>query len=157
MGILLGMKKHCRSLRDALEESPDRSGLSPELREHLARCPGCQALVDELESTRALLQVLPPQRYAPSPWFAQHVMVAISARESLLRSLDTWTLVPRLAAKLTWVSAFALLIAATWLYESPSYTTPSQSSSTESLFDGSSPAPPVQDDLLSSLSGVAHD
>jgi hypothetical protein len=44
-------------------------------------------------------------------------MAAIRARDSeLRRSADAWTVVPRLARRLTWVSALALLLAGTWLF-----------------------------------------
>jgi hypothetical protein len=58
--------------------------------------------------------------------------------------------VPKLAARFTWVCALALLLASTWLYETPRSTPKSGSDSTvESLFD----APAVsaaQDDILAS-------
>ena len=36
---------------------------------------------------------------------------------------DTWTLLPKLAARLTWASAVALLLASGWLYQKPATNT----------------------------------
>jgi hypothetical protein len=64
-------------------------------------------------------------------------MAAIAARESELRqSLEAWAAVPRLAARLTWLSALALLLASTWLYQQPKFTPRSGNETVaESLFD----------------------
>lgn len=141
----------CSRLREALESAADISALTAELQQHLAVCGECRLAVDEFSASRALLATLSSRRYEPSPWFVSRVMSAIVARENeLKRSIDTWTLIPRLAAKLTWVSALALLLAGTWLYERPRPTPHStQVSAGESLFDSPSSAAP--DDLLMSV------
>ena len=141
----------CTALRDALEKPSAVSALSPVLRQHLADCAECQLFADELTKTRSLLDALPSRRYEPSPWFVGRVISAINARETeLRRSVETWSLIPRLAARLTWISALALLLAGTWIYERPK-ATPRQGDATagESLFE--SPASTVPDDLLANL------
>jgi hypothetical protein len=76
-------------------------------------------------------------------------MAAIAARESELRqSLEAWAAVPRLAARLTWISGLALLVASTWLYQLPKFTPISgNESAVESLFD-SSQSSASQDDVV---------
>jgi hypothetical protein len=50
-------------------------------------------------------------------------MAAIAARKAdLARATDAWTFLPKLAARLTWASAVALLLASTWLYQKPAAT-----------------------------------
>jgi hypothetical protein len=76
-------------------------------------------------------------------------MAAIAARESGLRpSLDAWAAVPRLAARVSWISALALLLASTWLYQLPKPTPTSGNEATvESLFDSQQSSAP-QDDVV---------
>ena len=138
----------CKRLRDSLEDASGAGALSPLQREHLAECPDCQSAADELLMSRILLKKIPSVTPAPAPWFAPRVMAAIAARESELRqSLDAWAAVPRLAARLAWISALALLLATTWLSRLPK-STPSSSgqSSVDTLFDIQPSA--GQDDLL---------
>jgi len=119
-GLLKGTVTECSRFRDALEKNADVAALSPALRGHLSACPECHGALDDLNASRTLLQGLPSQAETPRPWFAARVMAAIAAREAeLRRPVDAWTVVPRLAAKLTWASALALLLASTWLYERP--------------------------------------
>ena len=151
MWDLLKIRKkldECGRLRDALEGAADIAALSPAQQEHLAACPDCQAAADEVFMSRSLLREMPSVAATPAPWFAPRVMAAIAARESeLRRSLEAWAAVPRLAARLTWASALALLVATTWLYESPKFTQNSGNQTTaESLFDSSQSAP--LDDVL---------
>ena len=137
----------CRSLHNALEAGDD---VASSLKTHLSTCPDCQASVDEFQASRALLRNLPSVNAQASPWFVSRVMAAIAARESeLRRSVETWTVVPRLAARLTWISALALLLAGTWLYEMPraAQQRPSNDTSGESLFDPS-PSLSAHDDLV---------
>jgi hypothetical protein len=87
------------------------------------------------------------------PWFVPRVMAAIAARESeLRRSVDTWVIVPKLARRLTWVSALALVLAGTWLF-GQSASTPSKPMSTdltgEPVYENT--APVNNDELLLSL------
>src|SRR6202040_4124601 len=135
-------------LRDALEGAAETAALSRAQQEHLAACPQCQAVADDIAMSRALLREVPGRTALPGPWFAPRVMAAIAARESeLVESLEAWAAVPRLAARLTWVSALALLVATTWLYESPKFTQNSDNQTTaESLFDSSQTQAP--DDVL---------
>jgi hypothetical protein len=149
----------CSRLREALEGSAgDLATLSAAQREHLAACPECQEAADVFIMSRSIVQDAHSRAAEPGPWFAPRVMAAIAAREAELRgSLDAWAAVPRLAARLTWVSALALLLASTWLYESPRRAQTAANNSQggiESLFDaGQSPGP---DDVLPSLES-GHD
>jgi hypothetical protein len=144
-------RDECRPLRDSLEISDGMTALPAPLQKHLAVCADCQAAADELLVSRALLRKIPPQLVEPGPWFAPRVMAAIAVRESSLRrSQEAWTVVPKLAARLTWVSAVALLLAGTWLYQSPNSTQKSSNESgMESLFDSPSTPPPQDDGLIS--------
>src|SRR6266403_2902196 len=123
MWNLLRVRKNhgeCSRLRDALENVADVTALSSVQQKHLAACPACQAASADISMTRIVLRDV--RAALPEPWFAPRVMAAIAARESELRqSLEAWAAVPRLAARLTWVSALALLLASTWLYESPKF------------------------------------
>ncbi len=149
-------REECRHLRDSLEISAEMADLPAPLQEHLSFCADCQAAADELLVSRALLRKMPPQLVEPGPWFAPRVMAAIAARESnLLRSQEAWTVVPKLAARLTWISAVALLLAGTWLYQSPNSTQkPGNESGMESLFDAPSTSAPQDDVLISPERGL---
>jgi hypothetical protein len=140
----------CSELRDLLETGGELTAV-PKAQAHLAECADCQAAVEELRASRVLLRSLPSVGAQASPWFASRVMAAIAARESeLRRSLEPWAVVPRLAARLTWISALALLLAGTWLYEMPRSAQSrsfSDATTAESLFDPS-PSPAAQDDVL---------
>jgi hypothetical protein len=152
MWSLTRLRQHdaCRRLRDLLEDSTAARALSDELQKHLAGCAECQTFADEMLMSRAILRDVPVAA-APGPWFAPRVMAAIAARESELRqSLEAWAAVPRFAARLTWISAVALLLAAGWLYESPKFAQPSGNQTTaESIFD--SPQSQTADDVLPSM------
>jgi hypothetical protein len=115
----------CDGLRESLEEIRDGEASPEELRKHASECQDCADAVDELMASRALLSALPRQAGA-GPWFVPRVMAAIAARESeLRRSVDTWVIVPKLARRLTWVSALALVLAGTWLFGQPATTSSS--------------------------------
>jgi hypothetical protein len=155
MWNLLGMRKNqgeCNRMRDALENVRDATALSSAQQRHLAVCQKCQSASADISTTRTLLRDVPARAASPGPWFAPRVMAAIAARESELRdSLATWAAVPRLAARLTWISGLALLLASTWLYESPRFTQNAGNQSTvESLFDSPQSSPP-QDDVVLTL------
>src|SRR6266478_414896 len=152
MWDLLRIRKkldECGRLRDALESAADTPALSRAQQEHLAACPQCQVVADDIVMSRALLREVPARAALPGPWFAPRVMAAIAARESELRdSLEAWAAVPRLAARLTWISALALLLASTWLYQLPrSPGISGNESAVESLFD-SSQSSASQDDVV---------
>jgi hypothetical protein len=147
----------CTNLLDVLENAADVAALSASQREHLAACADCQELADAIFIGRSVLREVPPAA-PPGPWFAPRVMAAIGARDAELRqSMDTWAAVPRLAQRLTWVSALALLLASTWLYQTPRH---SQSAANknqgafESLFDASQS--PTPDDVLPTMES-GHD
>lgn len=152
MWNLLGMRKNhgeCSRLRDALENRRDATSLSSAHQGHLAVCQRCQSASADISTTRALLRDVPARAVSPGPWFAPRVMAAIAARESELRaSLETWAAVPRFAARLTWISGLALLLASTWLYESPKFTpNAGNQAAAESLFDSPQSSQP-QDDVV---------
>ena len=112
----------CARFRDLLEAGGRRTPPAA-LREHASECPECEAAAEELAASRELLSVLPRQSEA-GPWFAPRVMAAIRAREAeLRRSVDAWIIVPKLARRLTWLSALALVLASTWLFGGPAATT----------------------------------
>lgn len=120
VSLLKGIGKECSRFREALETNADVPALPSALQEHAVKCADCKMAAEEVTATRALLQPLPSQAAMPRPWFAPRVMAAIAAREAeLRRPIDAWTAVPKLAAKLSWASALALLLASTWLYERP--------------------------------------
>jgi predicted anti-sigma-YlaC factor YlaD len=123
------------------------TALSSVQQKHLAACPACQAASADISMTRIVLRDV--RAALPEPWFAPRVMAAIAARESELRqSLEAWAAVPRLAARLTWISGLALLVASTWLYQLPKFTPISgNESAVESLFD-SSQSSASQDDVV---------
>src|SRR5260370_18045145 len=115
--------KDCSSLRDILENASEISALSAAQQKHLAACPECQQVADDILMARTMLSDIPRHSEVSAPWFAPRVMAAIAVKESELRqSLEAWAAVPRFAARLTWVSALPLLVASTWLYQSPAKT-----------------------------------
>jgi len=97
---------------------------------------------------------LPSYATMAGPWFAPRVMAASAARKAeLSRAADTWTFLPKLAARLTWASAIALLLASGWLYQKPASTAakPVATDITgEPLADTATPS--TNDELLVSLS-----
>jgi hypothetical protein len=149
--LLRKNRKDCRQFRDSLEESTHVTVLPSTLREHAATCPDCGAIAEDVLASRELLRALPASQAATArPWFAPRVMAAIAARElELGHALEAWTAVPKLAARLTWACALALLLASTWLYESPRSTPkPGTGATVESLFDLPPASSTTQDDIL---------
>jgi len=150
--LKIGKKQEaCKRLRDTLEDVAEVAALSSAQKEHLSECPDCQAAADDILMSRIIVRELPARAALPGTWFAPRVMAAIATRESELRqSLEAWAAVPRLAARLTWASALALLLASTWLYESPKFAqnSPNQGA-VESLFD--SPQSAASDDVLPAM------
>ncbi len=114
-------------LEDAASAAPDAKELPQllaaapvALKDHAAACADCRAAAENILAARALLTELPSCAAAAGPWFAPRVMAAIAARKAeLSRAADTWTFLPKLAARLTWISAVALLLAGGWLYQKP--------------------------------------
>ena len=121
----------CREFQSQLEaaanaapdakEFPQLLAAAPlALKDHAAACAHCRAAAENILAARALLTELPSYAAAAGPWFAPRVMAAIAARKAeLSRAADTWTFLPKLAARLTWISAVALLLASGWLYQKP--------------------------------------
>jgi hypothetical protein len=122
----------CEKFQESLEEAGGWEALPAPPRQHAAKCQVCQSAASDLRATRELLQEL-PRSESVGPWFARRVMAAIAAKELELRrrSTDAWTIVPKLARRLSWVSALALVLAGTWLLGRP----------------GSTPIKPVVTDL----------
>jgi hypothetical protein len=114
-------------LEDAAGAVPDAKNLSEflaaipaALKLHADTCSNCRDVVGNILATRALLSALPSNAEMGGPWFAPRVMAAIAARKAeLSRVADTWTFLPKLAARLTWASSIALLLASAWLYQRP--------------------------------------
>ena len=149
--LLRNKTKDCNCARETVENTCERSSLPSNAQQHLTRCADCAEFADKVYASRALLNSLPSKRYQPSPWFATRVMSAIAAREAAFSSsLETWRLLPRLAARLAGVSALALLLTGAWLYERPATPPGGQSSAAgESLFENA-PAP-APDDLVAAV------
>jgi hypothetical protein len=128
--LLNKRKAGCRGFRSQLEDAagaaPNAKELSEwlatapiALKDHATACPDCRAAAKNILETRALLADLPSNADTAGPWFAPRVMAAIVARKAELSRADTWTCLPKLAARLTWASAVALLLASGWLYQRP--------------------------------------
>ena len=131
MGPLLKNRVLCHEFRMQLEEAAGAvpaavqfsdlvKDMPAALREHTAGCAECRAAAQSLLETRALLADVPSHAALGGPWFSARVMAAIAAsRPQGVRTADTWTFLPKLAARLTWASAIALLLASGWLYQKP--------------------------------------
>jgi hypothetical protein len=157
LSLFLRKKKACSNVLDITADTVNAATLeellghaTPQQRAHVAACDDCRQALEELLAARQLLSAIPRQASVPRPWFASKVMSAIEAREAEFSRLATaWTLVPKLASRLAWVSAAAILIAGTWLYRKPTSSPPGQTAteaSVESVFETS--PPPHQDDVL---------
>jgi hypothetical protein len=144
----------CSRLRSSLEELQDCYSLSSAFAAHAASCHECQRALDDLFQSRALLSALRPQPEEPRPWFAARVMAAINEQETrLTRSLETWTVVPRLASKLAWGAVLALVLTTTWLAGQPkTVRTPAVRTDLagEPVVENH-PVPLTNDDVLASL------
>ena len=144
----------CSRFQQSLEDIASGGSLSPAQREHATGCKECAAAVDDWLTSRKFLEALPRQADVAKPWFAPKVMAAIAASESeLRRSLDAWMVVPKLASKLAWISALALLLTGTWLMERP-MSAPQQPVVTDLAGEPvteSAPLPATNDDMLVSL------
>lgn len=105
---------------NAKELSELLASASSGLKNHADVCADCRAVAGNILEAGTLLAELPSSAAMAGPWFAPRVMAAIAARKAeLSRVADTWTFLPKLAARLTWASAVALLLASTWLYQWP--------------------------------------
>jgi hypothetical protein len=124
-------RAECRGFRLHLEDAAGAAPSAKELSEllaaapaalkvHASSCSDCRTAAENILATRALLVELPSNAVLAGPWFAPRVMAAIAARKAeLSRAADTWTFLPKLAARLTWASSIALLLASAWLYQRP--------------------------------------
>ena len=157
LSLFLRKKKVCSNVLDISADTANAATLeellghaTPQQRAHVAACDDCRKALEELLAARQLLSAIPPQASVPRPWFASNVMSAIAAREAeFSRLASAWTLIPKLASRLAWVSAVAILAAGTWLYRKPASSPPVQTAteaSVESIFETS--PPPSQDDVL---------
>ena len=139
----------CSRFRDSLEELAS-GGASREMLEHSAACEDCAAAAEELLESRELLRALPRQPRATLPWFAPRVMAAIAAREAELRqSFDAWTVIPKFALRLTWITALALVLASTWFLQRPNL--PTKPTATDLTGEPVNAPPATNDDVLISL------
>jgi hypothetical protein len=157
-------RAECRGFQSQLEDAAEAARSAKEfselfrdapdaLKAHAATCADCRSAAENIIKARALLAERPSATTMVSPWFAPRVMAAIAARKAeLTRAADTWTFLPKLAARLTWASAVALFLASTWLYQKPISTSarPVLTDITgEPLVDTTTP--PTNDDVLVSL------
>jgi len=157
-------RAQCRDFQSQLEDAAEAASSAKEfselfrdapnaLKAHAATCVDCRSAAENIIEARAVLKELPSMATLAGPWFAPRAMAAIAARKAeLTRAADTWTFLPKLAARLTWASAVALFLASTWLYQKPISTTakPVLTDITgEPLVDTT--APPTSDDVLVSL------
>jgi hypothetical protein len=140
------------ALPAATELSEFFSPMPAELKAHATQCPECRSAAQDLLASRVLLRNLPSRAGLGGAGFPSRVMAAIAARKAeLARAADAWMLVPSLAAKLTWASAVALLLASTWLYERPR-TVPAPAPTDITGEPLNEPSPPANnDDVLVSL------
>lgn len=107
------------TVAELLASAPDALQL------HVKSCADCRDAAENVLATRALLAAIPSSAALPGPWFAPRVMAAIAARKAeLARAADAWTLLPKLASRLTWGSSIALLLSSAWLYDHPVTTPP---------------------------------
>ncbi|HTQ62008.1 MAG TPA: hypothetical protein VMI32_17420 [Candidatus Solibacter sp.] len=166
MGPFRKYRAQCREFRGQLEDAAGvasdakimaelLAAVPARLREHTVACADCRAAAEHVLSSRVLLSGLSSRAAIGGEWFPTRVMAAIAARSSeQARTADTWTFLPKLAARLTWASALALLLASGWLYQKPAVDIPSTKSvatdiTGEPLRDSAMPA--NNDEVLVSL------
>ena len=163
--LLTKKQEECKQLQDLLERVAAtnpcdasivtfQESLLPVQRAHFAQCARCQEAAQDLFATRKLFEGMDSNAKAAGPWFASRVMAAIAARQrELALPLSPWSVVPRFASRLSWMTAIVLLAGSTWLFERPvSAPTrqPGAAPAPEYLFE--SPQPPFnQDDVLMSM------
>jgi hypothetical protein len=149
----LKRSKDCEELLEGVDSSESWESVPEHLRAHAEGCVGCRTTADEQFAARQLLSALEAHEDISRPWFATRVMAEITARESGLRTMDVWSFVPKLAARVSGVSLIALLFATTWMYGRSVSSTPSASVATdlagEPIVDHSTVL--STDDVLASL------
>jgi hypothetical protein len=131
MGLFNKSRVQCREFQTRIEDAATAAPAAKEvpellaalpagLKEHAVACLDCRTATENILAARSLLSEIPSHGEMGGPWFAPRVMAAIAARSAeLYRAPDTWTFLPKLAARLTWASAIALLLASGWLYQKP--------------------------------------
>lgn len=127
--------------------------LSSELRNHSLDCVACRTALDDFAMVRRLTAKLPSYASAEAPWFSKRVMAAIAAREyELSQPLSISAILPKLAARLSWVTSAVLLLASTFLFQRPVSPPPAQPATTaqDSLFE-TTQIPTGRDEILLSL------
>jgi len=147
---------NCQLLLEQLEQLPRESAgdlselLPPQVREHAANCPSCQAALQDLIETRQAFAPLRASAHEPSPWFVSRVMAAIRAKEKELEEQadGVWLYVMRLAPRLTAFAAVLLVFGGTWAMQlhRASHDRQQQVQPAEGLFEN---APtPLNDDIV---------
>lgn len=136
------------------------ASLPQEQREHALDCVSCRTALQDFVTVRQMLADVPAYSTSESPWFASRVMSAIATREyELSVPLTISAILPRIAARLTWVTSVVLLIASAFLFQRPMTPPPAAPSATtaqDSLFD-SSQIQNGSDDILLSLAERNHE
>jgi len=175
MNFLSKGRAECRGFQMQLEDVASAAPSAKELSEllassstalqaHVTTCSDCRMAAENILAARALLAMLPSYATTAGPWFAPRVMAVIAARKAdLSRAADTWTFLPKLAARLTWASSIALLLASAWVYQKPpampAATTTAKSVATDIAGDPVvDPAAPsnADDEFLPSLAEKQH-
>jgi hypothetical protein len=167
-------KALCVEYREALEDlragvaeaegaAELRSNLPEEVTAHAQSCEWCLETSEIFWESRDLLAVPealkgtePVGSADRTPWFATRVMAKIVERETEVRAASAeWTgAVTRLASRLVWVSALALVVAGTLVYDpqprtgSNAVVSQAPAEAPQYLFD-SATAPSNVDDALS--------
>ena len=128
----------------------------PGLRGHLEVCRECRAELEEALAVRRLVRGHAAPAKDPGAFFAARVMGSIAQQEATKRanSANPWYAVLALAERVALVSAVALLLATTWLYETRAAALERRSAA-ESIGASLDPAPQAASDeeVLASLAG----
>jgi hypothetical protein len=148
----------CRALWNILDNADRAVPLqnvlaeaTPEQRAHVAQCAQCHKRIEDMAAARELLTPLQPQSTISRPFFASRVISAIAVREAeLSRAVNAWMLIPKLASRVAWAAALAILVAVSLFYQKPGTSQLRAEPSTESIFDNS-PSPANHDDVLVSM------
>jgi len=156
--LLKRQRFECRELWEVLENADCASSwqsvlaeATPEQRAHATSCDECHRRLEDFAATRDLLSAVQPQSDISRPWFASRVMSAVAAREAeLSRALSAWAVVPKLASRVAWATALAILMVVTLIYQKPTAPPSPGEPSPESLFDNA-PSQASHDDLLTSM------
>lgn len=160
----IGREMNCKVLLAELEELPVetpeapaagewRRLLSETAREHLARCTGCQAALEDFADTREAMAEMKKGLPEPGPWFAARVMARIRAQENEIEEQvnGVWVNVMRLAPRLAAFAAVLLVLGGTWALQLRRADDARQKTRpAESLFE-SAPTTPANDDIVATI------